>query len=294
MTMLIFGGGSTEKEVSLASAQSVSNALNQLSYDHQIIDPSVNFNFDPNNHMPSFIFNMLHGGQEEGGKSQKWIENLGARSVSTRSQSAYILMNKAQTLLIAKRIGVKCPPFKIIDKSQYQQHTYFPHIIKTIFGSGSSLGTYKVLSAEKRDEYCDSWNDEDSRLVLNFINGYEYSCAVWDEKSFGGCMICYDAEFCSYDVKYNPRYGLYHTPEPDFLKNACTQAQSMAVAIYKALKCQGLIRFDFMIDYITHTPYFLEGNPNPGMTSLSIVPDIALFNHNLSYVQLIQRMILHA
>lgn len=305
MQVTILAGGSTERAISLSSAHSVAKALDTLSYEYIIVDPvelitghdtqkqilTSNYNVDTivAHRSPSskFAFNMLHGGHAEGGASQLFLEQHKLHHPGTTSTSAYTLMHKARTLQIAHQLNISTPRFYIFTKKQYRSHNKFPHIIKTLFGSGSSLGTCKIKSLSEQQEY--PWDDNQQRLVLDFIHGDEYSCAILNGKIFGGCMINYAAEFCDYDVKYNPIHGLYHSPVPDNLKNACSLADHKALSLYKHLQCNGLIRFDFMI--ANHMPYFLEANPSPGMTSLSIVPDIAQFNHNLSYTQLIQLLL---
>lgn len=270
----ILAGGLAEKEASLRSANTISNALTSLSIEHAITDYD-NLDFD-------YVFNVSHGGIDEGGFSQRMLETRQIRHSSTTSRSAFTLMHKYRTMRIAQKLNITTPYIRLI-QSNYTTRTY-PHIVKDIFGSGSSLGTYLVTSPHDAP----SFQPNEYKFYSQFIHGVEYTSAVLHNQSLGGCLILYDHDFCSYDVKYKPGFGLKHPPVPYHLRHNASIADQSALALYRYLQCTGLVRFDFML--ADGTAYFLEGNPNPGMTDVSLVPDIAMQNLGWSYSELLMQI----
>lgn len=286
--IVVLCGGESEREISLRSGQSVSAALNKLHVPHTLVDlrNKEEANIFLSHAKPELILNLLHGGWGESGYIQKIFEDLKLKQSGSNSKACYIMMDKYLSREIAKKINILCAPGGLFSKDVYKsQYKQFPHVVKTVVGGGSSVGVDRINNHDEKTSYCEYWTDENPRLVEEFINGLEYSVAIINNEIFGGTEISYNAQICDYYTKYNTST---HSPESDKFFQAIQRANQMALAFYKELHCNGFVRIDFMIDEKTHIPYFIEANPNPGMTATSILPDIALFNQDMNYTDLVQ------
>lgn len=286
--IIVLYGGESEREISLRSGQCVSKALDKLHIPHTLIDLHSKEEASKflSQAKPELILNLLHGGWGESGYIQKIFEDLQLKQSGSNSKACYIMMDKHLSREIAKKLNILCAPGGLFSKDVYKsQYKQFPHVIKTVVGGGSSIGVDRINNSDEKTSYCEYWTDENPRLVEEFIEGLEYSVAIINNEIFGGTEISYNAQICDYYTKYNTST---HGPASDKFFQAIQRANQMALSFYKELQCNGFVRMDFMIDAKTHNPYFIEANPNPGMTATSILPDIALFNQDMNYTDLVQ------
>lgn len=276
------------------------------------------------------IINVTHGGLLEAGTSQKLLETLHLPHTSSSSQSSQILMNKYRTHLICQQLNINTPKTQLIPLQQYHAFKLpLSHMLKIPFAVGSSLGTHHITSQSQQSLHSSHLPHLHSshpphlhsshtshlhlpttlqqqyhqefllnahfRLISEFIHGHEYSCAIIHNKIFGGCLIKFNSSFCCYTTKYSTTSNLTHTSIPYNLHSLAHQANHMALQLYTHLRCSGTIRFDFILPHFNmHTynkPYLLEANINPGMTTLSILPDIAHLHHNMNYTKFIQYLL---
>jgi len=289
--LTVLSGGSTEREVSLKSGQFITQTLTKMGLNYLHLDPTeCDIKSALIRHNSTGIINVLHGGWGENGQAQALFEELSIPHNGCNSTAAAIFMHKPAAKEQAIKLGIQTPRSVIVTKETYFAINFFPHIIKT-FDGGSTLGTQKINSSQEQQEYLQHWLDDQPRLVEEFIHGLEYSLAIFNNQVFGGLNIEFQSDICDYSTKYNSVSTLKHTekyPAYSHLSQLYEKIEQESVALYKHLKCSGFVRMDYMINTQTEETFFLEGNNSPGMTSLSIIPDIAKLEHNMQPEDLVR------
>ena len=125
-------------------------------------------------------------------------------------------------------------------------------------------------------------------LIEKYIPGREIQVAVLSEKILGAIELRPKRKFYDYQAKYNPEAKTQHIIPVDMTKKKYKEVTSLALKAHKLLKCRGVSRSDFR--FFNNKFYLLETNTQPGMTSLSLVPEIAKFN-NITFKNLIKKIL---
>ena len=125
-------------------------------------------------------------------------------------------------------------------------------------------------------------------LIEKFIPGREIQVAILDRKKLGAIELKPKRKFYDYEAKYNPNSKTEHIIPVKISKKQYNQVTDIALKAHKILKCRGVTRSDFR--FYNNKFYLLETNTQPGMTSLSLVPEIANYN-NITFIQLIEKII---
>lgn len=284
--LVLMGGTSEEREVSLKSGNNVYKALKQKGFEADIID----LNRDNLNQIadiaPDVVFIALHGKNGEDGTVQGYLDLLGIPYTGSGVAASAICMNKILTKKLLSYEGLPTPDYIIMRKKTFDQAAFVVRSLVQKFGlpmvvkaatQGSSIGTYIV---NKEDEILPAieaaFKYDQDVLIEKFIDGTLLTASVLGNDS--PCVlplieITSNNEFYDYESKYTP--GMCEHIIPARVSGELQQKIArISEEAYKSVGCRGFARIDFMVDK-NDQPYILEINTIPGMTDMSLVPDAA-------------------
>ena len=295
--LILAGGYSNEREISLITAASVTKELKKnKKYKFLTIEPDGHFVKKLRKFKPKLVLNLLHGRYGEDGYIQSVLETEQVKYTHSGVLSSSLAIDKE----ISKKIFIKnkilTPPYikftftnnlnlkKIIIK--IENKIKFPVVLKPI-NEGSSVGVYitnkknfnrNLMKLEKFKEV----------LIEKYIPGREIQAAILGNKNLGIIELKPKRKFYDYKAKYSASAKTEHIiPVNVSLKNL-NKINSIAMKAHKLLKCRGVSRSDFR--FYKNEFYLLELNTQPGMTSLSLVPEIAKYK-NISFTKLLEEII---
>ena len=294
--LIIAGGYSNEREISLKTARSVYSELKKnKKYIIDVAEPDGNFVKKINTFKPDIAFNLLHGRYGEDGYIQAILESQKVNYTHSGVLSSSLAIDKEiskkiyikNNILTPKYIKFKFRDFnekKIIQ--EVHKKLKFPVVIKPI-NEGSSVSVYickknNFLSNLKKLRHYDEI------LIEKFIPGREIQVAILADKVLGAIELRPNRKFYDYEAKYNPKAKTEHIIPVKISKNKYQEVTKIALKAHKILNCRGVTRSDFR--YYKNSFYLLETNTQPGMTSLSLVPEIAKFN-NITFKNLIKKIL---
>ena len=299
--LVVLGGTSGERAVSLESGAACVKALKKKGYKVSTFDPKKkNFNLI-NKKKIDVIFNALHGRDGEDGIAQSYFEYLKIPYTHSGVLSSYNSMNK----IISKRLfiknKIKTPKFFSINKSDYEKNLIlniinsskinFPVVSKPV-NEGSSLGVEICKNKKKLLNSSSSLFKKYNELIFEeYIGGQEVQVAVINDKPLGAIELIPRRLFYDYKAKYTKKANTEHVMPARLSKKNYSEVLRIAKKAHKVLKCRGVTRSDFKF-YNNHF-YLLELNTQPGMTSLSLVPEIANYN-GISFENLVEKILLDA
>ena len=280
--ILILGGGiSGERSISLKTAKAVKNSIKKK-YNCRIVEPDENLTKNIEKFSPHVVFNALHGRFGEDGFIQTYLESKGLKYTHSGVLSSMMAMDKE----ISKKIFIKnkilTPKFqklrtdldkkKIIKllKSKFK----FPLVIKPI-NEGSSLGVY-ICNEKNILKNLNKLKAYDEILVEEFIPGREIQVAILGKKKLGAIELRPKRKFYDFKAKYSSKAKTKHIIPVNIKTKDYQNVMNIALKAHKVLKCRGVTRSDFK--FYNGKFYLLETNTQPGMTNLSLVPEIALYN----------------
>lgn len=289
--LVLMGGMSSEREISLLSGTNVANALTSVGYHVVIHDLTADIDSlikTINSERPDVVFNALHGKYGEDGCIQGLLNMLKIPYTHSGVLASSVGMDKEMTRQIVSKNGVSVPKGQLMTKAEFlKQSPIKPYVIKPN-DEGSSVGVFIVLSDEDKENALLHWHDNRKMLVEDYIAGRELSVAVLDGKALGVVEIVPKTGYYDFQNKYTDGATTHIIPAPiapALYQNALTQAE----LAHKALGCRGVSRSDFRLDETNLR--FLEINTNPGMTKLSLVPEIAKTCANMTYEQLVSHLV---
>ena len=292
--ILILGGGiSGERSISLKTAKAVKNSIKKK-YNCRIVEPDENLTKNIEKFSPHVVFNALHGRFGEDGFIQTYLESKGLKYTHSGVLSSMMAMDKE----ISKKIFIKnrilTPKFlKIktdLDKKKLikllKKKINFPVVIKPI-NEGSSLGVY-ICNEKNIIQNLNKLKSYDEILVEEFIPGREIQVAILGKKKLGAIELKPKRKFYDYKAKYSSKAKTKHIIPVNIKANEYKNVMNIALKAHKVLKCRGVTRSDFK--FHNGKFYLLETNTQPGMTNLSLVPEIALY-HGMNFFSLIDWII---
>lgn len=227
------------------------------------------------------VYIAIHGDPGENGKLQAYFDMIGVPYVGCSAVCAAIAFDKYACKSYLRSSGVPLSKDMLLrldddyDPDDLALAVGMPMFVKPCDG-GSSFGVSKVRKVQDLPEAIDkAFEDSDSIILEKYIVGREIDCGVYDDENGVHALplieIISDNDFFDYDAKYNgASRELCPAPIPPLQK---ALVQDTAMKIYSRLGCRGLVRMDFILG-LDDKPYFLELNPNPGMTSSSLVPQM--------------------
>ncbi|MBU1230279.1 MAG: D-alanine--D-alanine ligase [Proteobacteria bacterium] len=276
--ILIAGGWSSERAVSLAGARKIEIALNALGHEVRRLDPASEFaDLVPAAAAADFAFINLHGSPGEDGLIQAMLEEAGCPYQGAGPKASFLALNKAAAKAIYALHGLRSPGWRLFCGLPDEDKACglgWPVFVKPNTG-GSSLGMSLVREPAALAPALDKvFTLGQEALVEACIQGVELTCAVLDETSLPVIMIRpkAGAAFFDYDNKYADDGAEELCPAP-IDPALALEVQRMALCAHRALGITGYSRSDFMAD--ATGPYILETNTLPGMTATSLLPKAA-------------------
>lgn len=292
---VLMGGFSGERDVSLSTAEGVIKALHELGHDVIEIDVTrdIRVLVDALTPKPDVALNVLHGRWGEDGCIQGLLEMMEIPYTHSGVLSSSLSMNKVVTRRICEAAGIRCPEGIIADITDVRAGHVMkrPFVIKPI-NEGSSLGVHIISEGVNGIPHEDVWSYGRKVLVEKYIPGREINVGVVAGKAIGAVEIIPHQGFYDYDAKYTEGKATHLMPAP-LHPDAYKQALRWAELAHENLGCRGVSRSDFRYDDTKGEPgelYFLEINSQPGMTPLSLLPEIAAYS-GITYTQLVQWMV---
>ena len=299
--LVVLGGTSGEREVSLDSGRACIKALKLLGYKVSTFDPkkkSLNL-IDKNK--TDVIFNALHGKKGEDGVAQSYFEYLRVPYTHSGVISSYNAMNKVISKEIFKKNKIKTPEYFVLEREGYNKikltklikirKIKFPIVVKPI-NEGSSIGVKICKNIMDLNKSTKSLFKKYAELIFEpYIGGQEIQVAVINGNSLGAIELEPKRKFYDYKAKYLKTAKTKHIMPAHLKKSKYKEALQIAKKAHNALGCKGVTRSDFK--FFKNQFYLLEINTQPGMTNLSLVPEIANYK-GISFENLVEKILLNA
>lgn len=289
--VIVAGGMSAEREVSVNSAEQVIPALIELGHKVTFIDMGADIAVHLHQLKPDLVFNCLHGTYGEDGCLAGLLNIMNIPYTHSGLETSAIAFDKTRTKEILLNHNIKFADGVLIRKNDNlkQDPLPRPYIIKPA-KQGSSVGVIAIFEEDEFNfaDYDFAYGDE--ILVEQFIKGQEINVAVLNGKAIGAIEIKPKNRFYDYEAKYTEGLAEHIYP-PNLSQGAYNKALEIAEKIYKILDCRSIARVELI--YYKGEFYTLEINTHPGITSLSLCPEIAKYN-NIDFKQLINDIVEHA
>ena len=272
------GGWSAEREVSLVSGAAVERALETSGYRVTGVDATRALPQALAEIGPDVVFNALHGTPGEDGSVQGLLEVMGLPYTHSGVLASALAMDKPAAKRLFADAGLTCPEGRVMHRAEIAAGAAGapPYVIKPL-DQGSSVGVHLVFGGDNAIPPNGEWPYGDQVLVERYIPGREVQVAVMGERALGAIEIRPKGRFYDYEAKYTDGRADHHMPAP-IHPDAYEEALEIALAAHRALGCRGVTRADLRYDDTAGEPgrfYLLEINTQPGMTPLSLVPEIA-------------------
>lgn len=288
---VLMGGWSSEREVSLVSGNNVLLSLNNLGYETFPIDvkkdlPTLLNEIKAIN--PCVIFNALHGVGGEDGVIQGVLEILEIPYTHSGVAASSLAMNKVLSRKIFEKEGLTVPLSYVSEVKMFSRPIPFPYVLKPI-NEGSSQGVHLIFNEKDEEKAFEGWAYGKRVLIEEYLSGQEIHAAVINGDSLGAVETRPYKGFYDYKNKYTP--GLVeHIFPPEMPEEDYKKILELALKAYKSLLCKGVAYCDFIYQKESRSIYILELNSQPGLTPLSLVPEIASYS-GISFDHLIEKMI---
>ena len=289
--LIISGGISKERLISLETGKEVSRELKKNGYKVLTSEPNLELSKNLRKYKPDIIFNALHGQFGEDGYIQTILEAQKIPYTHSGAIASSIAMDKEISKKIFLQNNILTPKYiKYIflkkDKTiikKIEKKLKFPVVIKPI-NEGSSVHVYicnkkNLLRRLKKLEYYKEI------LIEEFVPGREIQVAIMGKKKLGAIELKPKREFYDYEAKYNPKSNTKHIIPVKITKKEFKTVTDIALKAHKVIGCKGVTRSDFK--FFKGKFYLLELNTQPGMTKLSLVPEIARYK-GISFIKLIE------
>ncbi|KIH75485.1 D-alanine-D-alanine ligase [Geoalkalibacter ferrihydriticus] len=282
--LVLCGGNSSERSVSLVSGKACADALRRLGYEVSVVDTD-----DMRDAVqqilsiaPDVVFNALHGRQGEDGCVQGFLNLVGLPYTHSGVMASAVAMDKVATKQLLAGVGVPSPGGITCTLSALREKELMarPYVVKPVC-DGSSKGVVIVQSGEDLDALFGDADLAQEVLVEEFIAGHELTVGVMEGKAFAVTELKPESGWYDFEAKYTAGKTLHLLPAslPPVVYQAALRHAEQAHAV---LGCRGISRSDFRYDPArendeNHGLYFLEINTQPGMTELSLAPEQAIY-----------------
>ena len=289
--LILSGGISKERLISLDTGNQVAKELRKNGYKIKISEPDLNLSSNIKKFKPDVIFNALHGQYGEDGYIQSVLEKFKIPYTHSRVLASSIAMDKE----ISKKIFVKnkiiTPKFFIYNfdyKSselikKIKSKLKFPVVVKPL-NEGSSVNVF-ICSKSNLINKVNLLKDYKKIMIEEFIGGREIQVAIMGSKKLGAIELKPKRAFYDYQAKYNTNAKTQHIIPVNLSKKNLDKVMNIALKAHKIIGCSGVTRSDFK--YNKGKFYLLEINTQPGMTKLSLVPEIASYK-GINFLKLIE------
>tara|TARA_Y100000590_G_scaffold250681_1_gene281592 strand:- start:1592 stop:2509 length:918 start_codon:yes stop_codon:yes gene_type:complete len=293
--LILAGGYSKERDISFKTAKAVYKQIKN-DYNCKILDPKNRFIKDIRKFKPHIVFNALHGRYGEDGYVQLILENEKIKYTHSGVKASSICINKLVSKKIFFKNKILTPKYFIFrENSQrnlkkiYQKINKsfkFPVVIKPI-NEGSSVGVY-ICNKSNFIKNLKKLKNEREILIEKYIPGREIQVAIMGNKKLGTIELVPKRKFYDYKAKYDKKAKTKHILPVQLPNNKLKEVENIALKAHQITRCRGVTRSDFR--YSKNKFYLLEINTQPGMTELSLVPEIAKYK-GISFYNLVKWMI---
>ncbi len=296
--VVLMGGWSSEREVSLTSGRGVAAALRERGWSNVTeVDMDRNVAQVLTGIRPDVVFNALHGTPGEDGTVQGMLDLMQIPYTHSGLETSVIAIDKELTKMVLVPHGVRMPAGKVVTSESLHREDPIarPYVVKPV-NEGSSVGV-AIVTADGNygnpigRDVEGPWKHFDRLLAEPFIKGRELTVAVLNDEPLAVTELQPKAGFYDYDAKYPDGLTTHVCPAqvPDDIAKAM---MDMAAEAHRLLGCRGASRSDFRWDDEQGEAgiFLLEVNTQPGMTPLSLVPEQAKVR-GISYGELVERLI---
>jgi len=289
--LILSGGISKERLISLDTGLQVAKELKKNGYSVKISEPDNNLEKNIKNFKPNVIFNALHGQFGEDGYIQTILEQFNIPYTHSGVIPSSIAMDKEISKKIFIKNKIKTPKFftfsydikvhNLIKK--IEKKLSFPVVIKPL-NEGSSVNVY-ICNKKNINKILNVLRNYKKIMIEEFIGGREIQVAIMGNTKLGAIELKPKRKFYDYKAKYNSSAKTEHIIPVNLSKKKLSQIMNMALKAHKVIGCKGVTRSDFK--YYQGTFFLLEINTQPGMTKLSLVPEIAE-HKGINFLKLIE------
>jgi len=292
--LILSGGVSKERLISLDTGLQVAKELKKNGYKVKITEPNNSLKQCVNDFKPNIIFNALHGQFGEDGYIQTVLEGFKIPYTHSGVIASSIAMDKEISKKIFIKNKIKTPKFFTynynIPKSdlikKIKKKLKFPAVVKPL-NEGSSVNVY-ICSKKNIIKIINSIKNYKKIMIEEFIGGREIQVAIMGNNKLGAIELKPKRKFYDYQAKYNSDAKTEHLIPVNLPEKKMSQLLNIALKAHKIIGCKGVTRSDFK--FYNGKFYLLEINTQPGMTKLSLVPEIAQYK-GVSFLKLIEWML---
>ena len=291
--LVLMGGISGERKISLISGKACVKALNKK-YKVLTLDPKGNFINEIRKNKPQIVFNALHGRYGEDGFVQSILESERIKYTHSGVLASSIAIDKEISKKIFIKNNINTPKYFIYDYKNNKKILFelkkkkinFPVVIKPI-NEGSSLGVF-ICTKKNIHKKLLLLKDYQRIIIEEYIPGREIQVAILGKKKLGAIELKPKRKFYDYYAKYYKKSKTVHIMPAPLEKSKYKEVLNIAQRAHNILGCKGVTRSDFR--FYKNKFYLLEVNTQPGMTELSLVPEIAAYS-NIKFSELVDWMV---
>ena len=289
--LIISGGISKERVISIATGKEVAKVLSRHKFIVKISEPDFKLLDVIKQFKPNIIFNALHGQFGEDGYIQTILETTGIPYTHSGVISSAIAMDKELSKKIFIKNNILTPKYisYSFDKSKSEliklinKKLKFPVVVKPI-NEGSSVNVF-ICSKNDIFKNLNLVKSYKKIIIEQFIPGREIQAAIIGQKKLGAIELKPKRKFYDYQAKYNSKARTKHIIPVNLKSSDYKKIMNISLKAHNLIGCRGVTRSDFK--FFRGKFYLLEINTQPGMTNLSLVPEIAAY-HGISFINLIK------
>ena len=289
--LILAGGISKERLISLDTGLQVAKELKKNGYKVKISEPDGSLSKNINQFKPNVIFNALHGQFGEDGYIQTILEGFKIPYTHSGVVASSLAMDKAISKKIFIQNKINTPKYI---KYSYKENNFdlikniekkfkFPVVVKPI-NEGSSVNVF-ICTKKNILRILSSMKIYKEVMIEEFIGGREIQVAIMGNKKLGAIELKPKRKFYDYKAKYSLNAKTEHIIPVELPKNKLNEVMDLSLKAHKILGCKGVTRSAFK--FYKNKFYLLEINTQPGMTRLSLVPEIAKYK-GMSFIKLIE------
>ena len=289
--LIISGGISKEREISLETGLQVARELKKNDFKVKICEPNFEIKNIIKKYKPKIIFNALHGQFGEDGYIQTILETFNIPYTHSGVLASAKAMDKEISKKIFLKNGILTPKYikYSFDKKKNEiinivkNKLKFPVVVKPI-NEGSSVNVF-ICNKNNLFNNLQKLKFYKNVMIEEFMPGREIQVAVMGNKTLGAIELKPKRKFYDYEAKYNPKARTEHIIPVSLAKEKYNNLLKIALKAHKVIGCKGVTRSDFK--FYKNKFYLLEINTQPGMTKLSLVPEIAAY-YGISFIKLLK------
>ena len=289
--LILSGGISKERLISLDTGLQVAKELKKNGYKVKISEPDNNLKKNIKNFKPDVIFNALHGQFGEDGYIQTILEQFNIPYTHSGVIPSSIAMDKEISKKIFIKNKIKTPKFftfsfdmRVLNLiKKIEKKLSFPVVVKPL-NEGSSVNVY-ICDKKNLNNIVKRLRNYKKIMIEEFIGGREIQVAIMGKTKLGAIELKPKRKFYDYKAKYNSSAKTKHIIPVNLSKKKFSQIMNIALKAHKVIGCKGVTRSDFK--YYQGKFFLLEINTQPGMTKLSLVPEIAEYK-GINFLKLIE------